>query len=182
MKYDTEINIQKVVDFVKQHSMDTRIYIGTDSEKHRDGRVWMADYISVVVVHIDGKHGCKIFGCVKREKVIDTDQGRPIHRMMAETYKSAELYQKVYDALVKENDERALSIEIHLDINSLEEHASSLVVDQAVGYIKGVCGIEPQIKPDAFSASYAADRWKEIAGLKPSDSIQRITEASKGKA
>jgi predicted RNase H-related nuclease YkuK (DUF458 family) len=33
---------------------------------------------------------------------------------------------------------------------------------QAIGYIKGVCGKTPKLKPEAFAASYAADRLKEF--------------------
>lgn len=54
-------------------------------------------------------------------------------------------------------------IEIHLDINPNKEHNSSLVVQQAVGYIKGVCMVEPKVKPLAFAASAAADRYKSLA-------------------
>ena len=125
----------------------------------------MADYISVVVVHIDGKHGCKIFGCVKRDRDYDQNKSRPAMRMMAEVRKSAELYNKVFDALVS-RPEIAVNMEIHLDINEMAKHGSSCVVDEAIGYVRGVCGITPQIKPDAFSASYAADRYKEIVGMK----------------
>jgi predicted RNase H-related nuclease YkuK (DUF458 family) len=52
--------------------------------------------------------------------------------------------------------------EIHLDINPNIIHGSSCVVQQAVGYIRGMCNVVPLIKPNAFAASYAADRMKEI--------------------
>jgi predicted RNase H-related nuclease YkuK (DUF458 family) len=44
-------------------------------------------------------------------------------------------------------------------------HNSSIVIQQAVGYIRGVCNVEPKVKPQAFAASYAADRLKEILSL-----------------
>jgi predicted RNase H-related nuclease YkuK (DUF458 family) len=50
-----------------------------------------------------------------------------------------------------------------LDINPNKEHNSSLVVQQAVGYIKGVCMVEPKVKPLAFAATAAADRYKSLA-------------------
>ena len=53
-------------------------------------------------------------------------------------------------------------IEVHLDINPKEEHGSSCVVSQAIGYIKGTCNVTPLVKPQAFAASYAADRFKEL--------------------
>jgi predicted RNase H-related nuclease YkuK (DUF458 family) len=36
------------------------------------------------------------------------------------------------------------------------------VIQQAVGYIKGTCNVIPMVKPNAFAASYAADRLKEV--------------------
>jgi predicted RNase H-related nuclease YkuK (DUF458 family) len=36
------------------------------------------------------------------------------------------------------------------------------VVNEAVGYIRGMCNVVPFVKPRAFAASYAADRLKEV--------------------
>jgi predicted RNase H-related nuclease YkuK (DUF458 family) len=49
---------------------------------------------------------------------------------------------------------------VHLDINPDEMHGSSCVINEAVGYIKGMCNVIPLVKPNAFAASYAADRYK----------------------
>jgi len=75
---------------------------------------------------------------------------------MNEVYKVAELYLKLADVL------EGRHVEIHLDINPEEEHASNLVAQQAIGYIRGVCQQTPKIKPKAFAASVAADRLKEV--------------------
>lgn len=164
MVYDKEIDIQKVLNFVDKCSDQTRVYIGTDSERHKVEGVWVADYISVVVVHIDGCRGGKIFGCVNREVDYDKNKHKPAMRMMTEVRKSCELYNKVFDALTVK-PEIALNMEIHLDINRMKEHGSSVVIDEALGYVRGVCGIEAKAKPDAWSASYCADRFKEIMHL-----------------
>jgi len=50
-----------------------------------------------------------------------------------------------------------------LDINPDEQYGSSCVISQAVGYIKGTCNVIPFVKPEAFAASYAADRFKSLA-------------------
>jgi predicted RNase H-related nuclease YkuK (DUF458 family) len=75
---------------------------------------------------------------------------------MNEVYKVAEVYQKLVDVI---GDRQ---VEIHLDINPDERHNSSIVIQQAVGYIKGMCNVVPLVKPNAFAASYAADRLKEL--------------------
>ena len=41
-------------------------------------------------------------------------------------------------------------------------YGSSCVINEAVGYIRGVCNVTPLCKPEAFAASYAADRLKHI--------------------
>jgi predicted RNase H-related nuclease YkuK (DUF458 family) len=49
-----------------------------------------------------------------------------------------------------------------LDINPDEKYGSSCVVQEAVGYIRGMCNVVPMVKPRAFAASYCADRLKHI--------------------
>jgi predicted RNase H-related nuclease YkuK (DUF458 family) len=53
-------------------------------------------------------------------------------------------------------------VEVHLDINSADEHASSNVVAQAIGYIRGTCNVTPKIKPEAFAATNAADPLRSL--------------------
>jgi len=155
-----KLDLTEVKNFIQAQSLETKIYIGADSERYQkviDGRnQWFADYILVVVVHIDGCHGCKIFGEVQTERDYDAKASRPSTRLMTEVYKVAELFIKMEDVL----DGR--DVEVHLDINPNEMYTSSIVVQQAVGYIKGVCNITPRVKPNAFAASYAADRFKSV--------------------
>ena len=107
-------------------------------------------------VHINGNNGCKLFGEVQRERDWDQKASRPSTRLMTEVYKVSELYLKLEEVL----DGR--QVEVHLDINPDEQHGSSCVISQAVGYIKGVCNVIPFVKPEAFAASYAADRFKGL--------------------
>jgi predicted RNase H-related nuclease YkuK (DUF458 family) len=75
---------------------------------------------------------------------------------MNEVYKIAELYLKLKDVL-EDRD-----VEVHLDINPDEMHGSSCVINEAVGYIRGMCNVVPLVKPQAFAASFAADRLKFV--------------------
>ena len=147
-----KLNLEEVRDFISAQSPNTKIYIGCDSERLKINKVWYADYVTAVVVHIDGKHGCKLFGEVNRERDYDQKQNRPRYRLMNEVYKVSELFQKMSDVL----EDRL--VEVHLDINPDQIHKSSVVVNQAIGYIKGTCNVIPMVKPRAFAASYAADR------------------------
>ena len=151
-----KIDIAQVKEFIEAQSITTKIYLGADSERMKRNGKWYADYTLAIVVHIDGCHGCKIFGEVQTELDYDYKASKPSMRLMNEVYKVAELYQKLVDA-IRERD-----VEIHLDINPDLKHNSSIVIQQAVGYIKGVCNVVPMVKPNAFAASYAADRLKEV--------------------
>lgn len=151
-----KMNIDEVKDFINAQSPSTKIYIGADSERFKIDGKWYADYTLAVVVHIDGCHGCKIFGEVQREIDYDQKKSKPAMRLMNEVYKVSELFQTLAGVL----EDRY--VEVHLDINPNMMYGSSCVVQQAIGYIKGTCNVIPMVKPRAFAASYAADRLKEV--------------------
>lgn len=151
-----KINLIEVKEFVKKQSLETKIYIGGDSERYNENGIWFADFTLAVVVHIDGKHGCKIFGEVQKERDYDQKQNRPRMRLMNEVYKVADLYLSL-QKMLPENE-----IQVHLDINPDEMYGSSCVINEAVGYIRGTCNVIPLVKPQAFAASYAADRLKHV--------------------
>jgi uncharacterized protein len=151
-----KLNLEEVKEYILAQSPETKIYLGADSERFNMNGVWYADYTTAIVVHIDGRHGCKIFGEVTRERDYDQRKDRPSMRLMNEVYKVSELFQSLADVL----EDRY--VEVHLDINPSEMHGSSCVIQQAVGYIRGTCNVIPMVKPRAFAASYAADRLKEV--------------------
>ena len=150
-----KFNIPQIKEFIDRQGPDTKIYIGVDSERIKRDKIWYADYTAAIVVHIDGKHGCKLFGEVTRERDYDKVD-RPNTRLMMEVFKVSELYLKLAEVL----EDRA--VEVHLDINPDESYTSSNVVAQAIGYIRGTCNVEPLVKPRAFAATYAADRMKGL--------------------
>ena len=149
-----KLDLEEVKAFIDAQTPETKIYLGVDSERFNMNGVWYADYITAIVVHINGNNGCKIFGEVQRERDYDQKKDKPRYRLMNEVYKVSELYLKLSDVL----DGR--EVEVHLDINPNEMHGSSCVINEAVGYIRGTCNVIPLVKPNAFAASYAADRFK----------------------
>lgn len=151
-----KLNIEEVKEFINAQGPDTKVYIGADSERMNINGQWFADYTLAVVVHINGRHGCKIFGEIVRERDYDQKKSKPAMRLMNEVYKVSDLFQRLSEVL----EDRY--VEVHLDINPNEMHGSSCVVNQAIGYIKGTCNVTPLVKPRAFAASYAADRLKEV--------------------
>lgn len=157
MIYKKHIDINEVADFAQNCSIDTKIYIGCDSERLHVNDIWYADYITAVVIHIDGKHGCKIFGAVERERDYEPKGDKPKLRLMNEVYRVANLYLELEKVVAQE-------IEVHLDINPSEMHKSNVALNEAIGYIRGMCNVIPMVKPNAWAATCAADRYKEIVG------------------
>lgn len=151
------IDVLAVEKYIANQGPGTKIYLGADSERFRERDVWWAEYTTVVVVHIDGKHGCKIFGEIDRERDYDQRSDRPSMRLMNEVYRVSELFQKLAPVL------KDRPVEVHLDINPNELHGSSCVIQQAIGYIRGTCNVIPMVKPQAFAASYAADRLRGLS-------------------
>jgi len=151
-----KIDLRELQDFIESQSAETKIYFGADSERILVGNKWMVDYLLVVAVHIDGKHGAKVFGEIQREPDYDRKLDRPKMRLMTEVMKIAELYLRCSDFL----EDR--KVELHLDINPIQIHGSSCAVFEAIGYIKGVCGIDPVVKPNSWAASACADRLKTL--------------------
>lgn len=150
------INVEEVKEYIESLGPNTKIYIGGDSERFKLNDQWYADYTLAIVVHINGKHGCKVFGEIHRERDFDQKKQKPRMRLMTEVYKIAELYLKLKDVL----EDR--EVEVHLDINKDEQYGSSCVVNEAIGYIRGMCNVTPLVKPNAWAASTCADRLKSL--------------------
>ena len=153
-----KFNFAEIENYLANISVTSKIYIGCDSMAYKNNKgVWMADYYKVIVVHKDASRGCKIFGEVSTEMDYTPNKKKPNYRLMNECYKVSELYLQLAEMTDKE-------IEVHLDFNPNKKFASNLIIEQAIGYIKGTCNVIPLVKPDAFAASYAADRLLRVAG------------------
>ena len=151
------LNLDEVRQYIENTSASSRIYIGADSERHRRHGIWWADYATVVVVHIDGNRGAKVFGDIVTERDYDQSKDKPRMRLMNEVMKAAQLYLDLEEAI---GDREC---EVHIDINPDHKHGSSCVISEAVGYIKGMTGVTPRVKPCAWAASIAADKFPELS-------------------
>jgi predicted RNase H-related nuclease YkuK (DUF458 family) len=146
------INVDEIKQFVDACGTGTKVYLGADSIRYREKGIWYAEYTVAVVIHINGNNGCKIFGEITRERDYDHKLNKPAMRLMNEVYRVSEMFQRLAPVMGD------FPVEVHLDINPNEEHGSSCVISQAIGYIRGTCNVIPLVKPRAFAASYAADR------------------------
>lgn len=148
----TEAQVTKMIDLLIQCNSETKIYLGCDSVRYIDrNNVQMARFATVAIVHMNGKNGCRIFSNISHERDYDVKSNRPKIRMMKEVQKVCELYVQLAPFI----DE--FDIEIHLDINTDPKHGSNCAANEAAGFVLGMTGIEPKLKPDSWAASFGAD-------------------------
>ena len=150
--------LQAFKDFLATQSPATKIYIGADSERLKLRGKKVVEYCVAVVVHIDGQHGCKVFGEVIQESDCGEKLDRPFNRMIREANQAIEMYLRLEDIMI----EFGFEPEIHLDINPNKNEGSSCAVQAAVGMVRGICNVIPLIKPEAFAASFTADRLNRV--------------------
>lgn len=143
--------IEDLVDLLIVLSADTKIYLGCDSVRFIKNDKQYARYATVAIVHKNGNQGCRIFSNVSTEPDYDLKKNRPKIRMLNEVRKVCELYQQLAPFI----DE--FDVEIHLDINTDPKHGSNCAANEAAGYVLGMTGIEPKMKPDSWAASFGAD-------------------------
>lgn len=151
-----ELNREEFISYLKTQGPLTKIYFGADSERKLIDGKWKVDYFLAIIVHEDQKHGGKVFGEIHREDDYDTKKHQPRNRLMNEVYKISELFLSVQDIVSD------FEIELHLDINPKIIHGSSCVLSEAIGYVKGISGLDAKVKPDAWAASTGADRLAEL--------------------
>lgn len=153
------LNWDEVAEFIRGTSEQTTIYVGVDSKRFLRGggksgepRKYFASYAKVIVVHIDSKHGCKLFGEVVTLPEYENSAKKGMRmRLMQEVYMAGEMA-GILQGIVGKRD-----LQVHLDINRSEEHLSNSVMKEAIGYIRGLVGIDAIVKPDSLAAMACAD-------------------------
>ena len=141
-------NVEEVREAILNSSPKSKVYVGCDSKRGKKGKVRFA---TVVILHIDGKHGGRLFSLVEEEQYYD-DPKKPKMRLLAEAYKAVGVANDIMEA-VGDRD-----FELHLDLNTNPKHRSNLAVKEALGYVLGMLGLDAKLKPEAFAASSAGDR------------------------
>ena len=157
MIFDTE----EIKKYILDHP-DARIIIGGDSQKisrkkrhNKDSKdkkskpQKVARFVTCVIVYQKDQN--KIFFEVSTENDFDHNPARPQMRMMQETQKITDIATQIMDVMYDRD------FEIHLDINKNPAHGSNCALGQATGYVWGLLGVEPIVKPDSWAASTVAD-------------------------
>lgn len=147
----TQTQVEDMVDLLATLNSDTKVYLGCDSVRFRkNDRAW-ARFATVAIVHMNGNKGCRVFSNISHELDYDVKKNRPKMRMMNEVSKVCELYNQLAPFI----DE--FDVEIHLDINTNPKHGSNCAATEAAGYVLGMTGVEPKLKPESWAASFGAD-------------------------
>ena len=144
---------EKEQEEIMEYLIDTpgKVYLGGDSQRFKKNGVWYARYTCVFIVHINNQNGGKIFYYSEVERDFDQQNNKPRMRLMNEVHKIVNMYLQ-FGELLEDRE-----VQIHLDINSDQKHNSNLVMKEAMGYVKGVTGIDAKVKPQAWAAAHAAD-------------------------
>jgi predicted RNase H-related nuclease YkuK (DUF458 family) len=139
--------IEEAKQSILSSSKESSVYIGCDSIRFRKNKMWYAKYSTVIIVHMDSKHGCKLF----HSSIDMPDYGNLKQRLLTEVQMAVTTATEIIDVLGDRH------MEIHLDINPNPQHKSSVAVKEALGWVKGSLGIDAKIKPSSFAATHAAD-------------------------
>jgi predicted RNase H-related nuclease YkuK (DUF458 family) len=132
---------------ISDSSPTSSVYIGADSIRYKKKDQWWAKYSTVIVLHIDSKHGCKLF----HRSVDMPDYGSLKQRLLTEVMYAIEAASEVIEEVGNRH------LEIHIDVNPSPRHKSSIAVKEALGYVKGSLGLDAVIKPESWAATHAAD-------------------------
>jgi predicted RNase H-related nuclease YkuK (DUF458 family) len=128
-------------------SETSSVYVGADSIRFKRNGQWFAKYSTVIILHMDSKHGGKIF----HKNVEMRDFGNLRQRLITEAGYAIEAATAIIDVIGQRK------LEIHLDLNPNPRYKSNIAVKEALGYVKGSTGIDAKVKPDSFAATHAAD-------------------------
>jgi uncharacterized protein len=151
----SEKELTYIKEFIQERP-ECVVYLGVDSQRLKKKKVKFATVICVHYIDENGVgKGAKVFADVSYEKIEDTNLSRPFQRMMREVTMVTEVYNALEDILLERE------FEIHLDISENPEAGSNVAHGAAKGYIMGLVGIEPIMKPHAFAASVAADKYSK---------------------
>lgn len=133
-----------VEDFIKEHD-GAMFFIGTDSQNYSKRKVCV--FTTALIAYHMGKGGAII---IHRDKVPHMESLR--QRLLMEAMRSLET---AWFVNIKIPDKSFIGV--HLDVNQSLKYKSGQYKDELVGLIVAQ-GFSCKTKPDAFAASFAADK------------------------
>ena len=144
--------IEKSVAAIKDSSPESSVYVGCDSIRYKSKRKstdFYTRYSVVVIVHINSKNGGKVFPFTMAVKD-NTKKDNLKMRLLQEVDMATHVASAIVDHIGNRH------MEVHIDVNPDENHASSVAVKEALGWSRGM-GFDTKVKPDGWAATHAAD-------------------------
>jgi len=148
--------IEKIESIVSIPPVEERIImIGTDGQKRkkRPG----IDFVTVVAIHNKGKGGTGFWARSRFSRGVNLRE-----KLEKETWQSLEVAFAIMDKVPEDGKHE---IEIHIDANTDDRHASSRYYKQLSGMVAGQ-GFKHVLKPHSWVASHAADHFVKNKHLK----------------
>jgi predicted RNase H-related nuclease YkuK (DUF458 family) len=145
--------MEEVREYIRSSPPTSKIYVGCDSRQTGNNTL----FVTVVVIHIEGNKGAKVFYFMERVPRISATRWR----LIQETHYATSVALEIQDVV----GNRELTV--HLDYHPSDQHRSNSVVKEAVGYVLGQ-GLQYNLKPYAFAASCAADYLGRHGGFRRS--------------
>lgn len=134
--------MEEVLEYIKNSPRKSKIYVGCDSRQIGNSTL----FVTVIVVHLDGNKGAKVFPFSEKVPRINSNKWRLLQEAHYSTYKALEIKDHIGDR----------ELEVHLDYHPEDKHRSNAVVKSAVGLVLGQ-GLNYRLKPHAHAATSAAD-------------------------
>lgn len=156
------------IEAIRASSKESSVYIGCDSirfKKKRKGKFFIR-YSTVIVLHHDSCRGGRIF----HNSFSVQDYGKK-DALKMRLLEEVRLATEAAIAVVDHLDGRRM--EVHLDVNPDEAHASNVAVKEALGWVRGL-GFDGKIKPDAWAATHAADHAVRHLGPYHNKQVQQL--------
>lgn len=139
--------LEEIKSYIKNSSDISPIAVGCDANYAGKNTL----FVGVIGIHINGKHGSKIF----RTSKIKHDRRLSLkEKLWHEVIYSITLANLIQEDIGKR------PFEIHLDINSLESEASNIIAKEAIAMVNSYGYHNVKIKPfGSYLATYCADHY-----------------------
>lgn len=148
--------IDDIAGYIKEYTNDSneiikyQIYVGCDSQVSNSNTI----YSTVIGIHrIVGGVGRGVHIIHTREKTLKLNESRGaiFKRLWGEV-------ERIVEVVTFLQDNGIDNIETHVDANSNKQYVSNAIYDSAMGWLKSM-GFEVNAKPDAWAATYAANKY-----------------------
>lgn len=140
----TEQELEEIKTYIKNSTEISPVAVGCDANYAGKNTL----FALTVGIHIDGKHGSKIFR--KRFKVNRRLGLR--EKLWQEVNSVLQLATEISTCVGKR------PFEVHLDLNPKEKEASNVIIKEAKAMVEAN-GFKVKVKPEAFLSTYASDHF-----------------------